>query len=256
MKVVILAGGYGTRLSEETDTIPKPLVEIGGMPILWHIMKYYASFGLNEFIVCCGYKGYKIKEYFKNLTLHASDLTIDFQSNSIKVHRSVNEPWRVTFADTGVDTMTGGRLKRIAPYLDLGEDFCMTYGDGLCDVNLLDLLEFHRKSGKIATLTAVRPPARFGALEISGNQVLNFREKPVGLNSWINGGFFVLSGEVLDLIDDDATVWELRPLEKLVEMEQLAAYCHDGFFQPMDTLRDKRFLETLWKEGKARWKNW
>lgn len=252
MKVVILAGGLGTRISEETVLRPKPMIEIGGKPILWHIMKHYSAYGLNDFIICLGYKGYVIKEYFANYFLHMSDVTFDMQNNSMKVHQQNAEPWKVTLVDTGDNTMTGGRIKRIADYLD-GDTFCLTYGDGLSDVNISDLLKFHQSHGKSATLIAVKPPGRFGALELEKNEILSFREKPEGDGSWINGGFFVLSKTVIDTIAGDTTVWEKQPLEILAKQKQLMAFYHEGFWQPMDTLRDKMLLEDLWSSGKPPW---
>jgi glucose-1-phosphate cytidylyltransferase len=257
MKAVILAGGLGTRISEETNLKPKPMVEIGGKPILWHIMKIYSHHGINDFIICCGYKGYLIKEYFANYFLHMSDVTFDMQHNKMEVHQRHAEPWRVTLVDTGEDTMTGGRLKRCTPYLQEEDDFCFTYGDGVSDVNISKLIEFHRGHGLQATLTATSPPGRFGALDIHPDQrVTSFKEKPKGDGGLINGGFFVLSTKVIDLIENDQTVWERGPLERLAESGQLKAYAHEGFWQPMDTLRDKTHLEELWAAGKAPWKVW
>ncbi len=255
MKVVILAGGLGSRISEESHLRPKPMIEIGGLPILWHIMKIHSHFGLNDFVICCGYKGYMIKEYFANYYVHNSDVTFDLGDNTVKVHHAKAEPWKVTLVDTGEDTMTGGRLKRIQPYVGR-EDFCMTYGDGVADVNIKALIEFHKSHKKKATLTAVQPPGRFGALEIKSGLVTQFREKPIGEGARINGGFFVLSPAVLDLIPGDSCIWERQPLEQLTAQGQLSAYSHDGFWQPMDTLRDKQLLEDLWKSGKAPWKVW
>jgi glucose-1-phosphate cytidylyltransferase len=257
MKAVILAGGLGTRISEETHIKPKPMIEIGGMLILWHIMKTYSHYGINDFVICCGYKGYVIKEYFANYFLHMSDVTFDMNKNSMEVHQRSAEPWRVTLIDTGEDTMTGGRLKRVAPYLQ-GEDvFCLTYGDGVSDVNITKLIEFHRTHGLQATLTATYPPGRFGALDIdSDHRVTSFKEKPKGDGGLINGGFFVLSPKVIDLIPHDQIVWEREPLETLAETNQLKAFAHEGFWQPMDTLRDKNHLEELWQSGKAPWKVW
>jgi glucose-1-phosphate cytidylyltransferase len=257
MKAVILAGGLGTRISEETTVRPKPMVEIGGKPILWHIMKIYSGYGINDFIVCCGYKGYLIKEYFANYFLHMSDVTFDLkQENLMKVHQNYSEPWSVTLVDTGEFTQTGGRMKKIGKYL--GEnDFCMTYGDGVCNINISELIEFHKKNGKLATVTAVQPQGRFGALGIdNNNSVKSFVEKPSGDGMFINGGFFVISPKVLDLIDNDNTVWEKKPMEQLVKNNQLSAYKHKGFWQPMDTLRDKQHLEDLWSKGEAPWKTW
>jgi len=255
MKTVILAGGLGTRLSEETHLKPKPLIEIGGRPILWHIMKIYSTYGLNDFIICAGYKGYLIKEYFANYALHQSNVTFDLKENAMTVHETKVEPWRVTIIDTGENTMTGGRIKRIRSYLG-EEDFCLTYGDGVGDINIAELIQYHRSQQVLATLTATQPPARFGALEIVDHKVVRFHEKPQNKNGWINGGFFVLSPCVMDYIEGDETFWERDPLEKLAENNQLAAYLHSGFWQPMDTLREKNYLETLWAEGKAPWKIW
>ena len=258
MKLVILAGGLGTRISEETDIRPKPMVEIGGKPILWHIMKMYASHGVNDFVVCCGYKGYVIKEYFANYGLHHSDVTFDLKNNSMEIHERRAEPWRVTLVDTGEETMTGGRLRRVKHHLEDHGTFCFTYGDGVADVNITDLLAFHKKNGLKATLTATRPPGRFGALalESGDDKVTSFREKPIGDGGWVNGGFFVLEPSVIDLIEKDSTVWEQQPLEQLAQQGQLCAYRHAGFWQPMDTLRDKKYLEDLWKQNKAPWKFW
>ncbi|MDC0613675.1 glucose-1-phosphate cytidylyltransferase [Akkermansiaceae bacterium] len=254
MKAVILAGGLGTRLSEETVLKPKPMVEIGGSPILWHILKIYSSHGINDFVICAGYKGYVIKEYFANYFLHMSDVTIDMSDNSIEVHRKKAEPWRITIVDTGEETMTGGRIKRIASYLD--GPFCLTYGDGVGDIDITASIEFHKKSGRLATLTGVRPPGRFGSLELDGDQVKSFIEKPLGDGSWINGGFFVLDPKVIDFIEGDSTIWERVPLETLAAEGQLSIYRHNGFWCPMDTLRDKNELEDLWESGKAKWKTW
>lgn len=256
MKAVILAGGLGTRISEETHLKPKPMVEIGGKPILWHILKTYSAHGVNDFIICCGYKGYVIKEYFANYFLHMSDVTFDMVDNQMHVHHRYAEPWRVTLVDTGEETMTGGRLKRVAPYLQGEEAFCFTYGDGLSDVNITELIAFHKAQGVKATLTATLPPGRFGALDFEGNKVRTFKEKPKGDGAMVNGGFFVLSPAVIDYIQNDATIWERGPLEKLAEEGQLAAFQHQGFWQPMDTLRDKVHLEELWASGKAPWKSW
>ena len=256
MKAVILAGGLGTRISEETHLKPKPMVEIGGKPILWHILKTYSAHGVNDFIICCGYKGYVIKEYFANYFLHMSDVTFDMAHNQMQVHHRYAEPWKVTLVDTGEETMTGGRLKRVAPYLKDEDVFCFTYGDGLSDVNITDLIAFHKAQGVKATLTATLPPGRFGALDFEGNKVLTFKEKPKGDGAMINGGFFVLSPAVIDYIQTDATIWERDPLEKLAAEGQLAAFQHHGFWQPMDTLRDKVHLEELWASGKAPWKSW
>jgi glucose-1-phosphate cytidylyltransferase len=254
IQTVILAGGLGTRISEESALRPKPMIEIGGRPILWHIMKIYSSYGLNDFIVCCGYKGYMIKEYFANYFLHMSDVTIDMENNVVEVHSKKAEPWRITLVDTGEATMTGGRLKRIAPYLK--GDFCMTYGDGVGSVDIGKLTAFHKEHGKLATMTAVQPPGRFGSLSIDNNAVTSFLEKPVGDGGWINGGFFVLSPQVIERISGDETTWEKEPLEGLARDGQLQAYFHDGFWQPMDTLRDKNNLEELWQSRKAPWKIW
>ena len=255
MKAVILAGGLGTRLSEETTSRPKPMVEIGGRPIIWHIMKIYSSHGINDFVICAGYKGYMIKEYFANYFLHMSDVTFDMRSNSMEVHHRKAEPWRVTVVDTGDETMTGGRIKRIRDYVD-GESFCCTYGDGVGDIDIGALVRFHQKSGLTATLTGVQPPGRFGALMIEQDRVVSFQEKPQGDGSWINGGFFVLNPAVFELIDGDRTLWEKEPLERLAADRQLGIFRHDGFWRPMDTLRDKDELENLWESGKAPWKNW
>jgi glucose-1-phosphate cytidylyltransferase len=257
MKVVILAGGFGTRLSEETDVKPKPMVEIGGKPILWHIMKIYSAFGANDFIVCAGYKGYVIKEFFANYFLHTSDVTFDLRENSLEVHERRSEPWRVTVVDTGDETMTGGRLKRVAPYIG-EETFAFTYGDGVGDVDIGRLIEFHRSHGRLATMTAVQAPARWGSVDVAADQrVEKFREKPAGDGAWINGGFFLLERAALDYIrDGDATYWEREPLEGLARDNQLMAYHHRGFWRPMDTLRDKRDLDALWDEGRAPWKAW
>jgi glucose-1-phosphate cytidylyltransferase len=255
MKALILAGGLGTRISEETNVKPKPMIEIGGKPILWHIMKMYSSHGVNDFVICCGYKGYVIKEYFANYFLHMSDVTFDMQANQMQVHHAKAEPWRVTLVDTGEATMTGGRLKRVASYLD-NEDFCFTYGDGVSDVDIRKLIQFHKTGGLKATVTAVQPPGRFGSLDFDGELVRGFKEKPVGDGGWINGGFFVLSPSVIELIADDATTWEREPLEALAKAGQLRAFQHAGFWQPMDTLRDKTQLEELWASGKAPWKTW
>ena len=256
MKAVILAGGLGTRLQEETVSKPKPMVEIGGMPIIWHIMKIYSSYEINDFIVCCGYKGYMIKEYFKNYLLHQSDITIHLNENKIEIHKNDSESWKVTLIDTGENTMTGGRIKRIKDLI-ADKDFCLTYGDGLSDVNINDLIDFHKKSGKEATLTAVYPPGRFGALHINNiNQVKRFVEKPRGDGAFINGGFFVLSPSVIDRIEGDQTIWEQEPLSTLANDNQLMAFQHNGFWQPMDTLRDKDTLENLWKSKNPPWKIW
>ena len=256
MQAVILAGGMGTRLGEETSLRPKPMIEIGGMPIIWHIMKVYSAHGVNDFIVCLGYKGYLIKEYFANYFLHTADVTIDLKQNSLEVHQNWSEPWRITLVDTGAETMTGGRLKAIRPYLNDGEPFCFTYADGVAGIDISDLVAFHRGHGKKATITAVAPPGRFGALELNGGSaVKSFREKPDGDGGLINGGFFVADPSVLDLIDGPDTAWEQEPLEQLAAAGELVAYRHDGFWQPMDTLRDKMQLEELWRTG-APWKCW
>lgn len=255
MKAVILAGGLGTRLAEETSVRPKPMVEIGGRPVLWHIMKIFSAHGINDFVVCLGYKGYLIKEYFANYFLHMSDVTFDMVNNQTVIHQNNAEPWRVTLVDTGESTMTGGRLKRVRQYLG-DEDFCFTYGDGVGDVNISELIEFHRSQKRLATLTGVQPPGRFGALNLNGTRVVNFEEKPHGDGGWINGGFFILSPHVIDYIEHDATVWERDPMERLAREGQLSAYLHHGFWQPMDTLRDKQHLEELWQSGSAPWKVW
>jgi glucose-1-phosphate cytidylyltransferase len=254
MKVVLLAGGLGTRISEESALRPKPMIEIGGRPVLWHIMKIYLAHGLRDFVICCGYKGCMIKEYFANYSLHMSDVTIDVESNSIEVHQKKAEPWRVTLVDTGEGTQTGGRLKRISDYID--GDFCMTYGDGVGSVNITELIAFHHQHGKLARMTATQPPGRFGALQIEDHAVTSFLEKLAGDGGWINGGFFVLSPKTLDLIEGDDTIWERGPLETLARTRQLQAYFHAGFWQPMDTLRDKKHLEDLWQSGKAPWRTW
>ena len=254
MKVVILAGGFGTRISEETELKPKPMIEIGGMPILLHIMKIYSSFGFNEFIICCGYKGYLIKEYFANYSIHTSDITFDLSKNQIEIHRKSSEDWKVTLIDTGENTMTGGRLKKVRKYID--GQFLLTYGDGVSDINIKELIRFHDKHKKLATLTAVKPPGRWGSLNISEDNVNNFDEKPQGDGSWINGGFFVLEPEVIDFIDGDNCSWEDKPLVELAKKGQLISFKHNGFWKAMDTLRDKRNLEDLWKSGSPPWKNW
>jgi glucose-1-phosphate cytidylyltransferase len=256
MKAVIFAGGLGTRLSEETSVRPKPMVEVGGKPILWHIMKMYSHYGVHDFVICCGYKGYVIKEYFANYFLHMTDVTFDMRNNSMEVHHKRAEPWNVTLIDTGDETMTGGRLLRVADYVREEEAFCLTYGDGVSDVNIGAAIAFHREHGKAATLTATYPPGRFGALDIQGQQIKQFMEKPRGDGAMINGGFFVLSPRVLDYLEGDATVWEQQPLQGLAADGELMAFEHPGFWQPMDTLRDKTYLEELWAAGKAPWKTW
>jgi glucose-1-phosphate cytidylyltransferase len=256
MIAVILAGGKGTRISEESMLKPKPMIEIGGRPILWHIMKLYTFYGISDFIICCGYKGYVIKEYFANYFLHSSDVTFDLRTNSAKIHSKGSEPWRVTLIDTGEDTMTGGRIKRVAPLLVSHEAFCLTYGDGLADVDLGALMRFHYQHGRLATVTAVKPPGRFGALSLDGNSIVDFQEKPAGDGAWINGGFFVLSPMALNFIDDDFVVWEREPMEQLAKADQFRAFFHEGFWQPMDTLRDKVLLQDLWQTGCAPWKVW
>lgn len=255
MKCVILAGGLGTRISEESILKPKPMIEIGGRPIIWHVMKIYAAHGINDFVICLGYKGYIIKEYFANYIVHMSNVTIDLRDNSLQVHENCAEPWRVTLVDTGDGTQTGGRLKRVAPHIGDSE-FCFTYGDGVADIDIGALLEFHRKSQAMVTLTAVQPPGRFGAVKLDGSMVMDFLEKPSGDGGWINGGFFVCSPRAIDRVCDDKTVWENEPLQSLAQERQLAAYCHKGFWHPMDTLRDKNHLEELWASGRAPWKSW
>ncbi len=255
MKAVILAGGLGTRISEETHLKPKPMVEIGGRPILWHILKIYSQHKINEFIICCGYKGYVIKEYFANYFLHNSDVTFDMTTNEMSVHQQNTEPWKITLVDTGEATLTGGRLKRVSQYLD-NETFCFTYGDGVADVDLKQLIEFHKNQGRWATLTAVQPPGRFGSLAFERGKVLAFEEKPQGDGSWVNGGFFVLESEVLKIIESDQSVWERDCLPKIASRGQLNAYQHHGFWQPMDTLRDRQLLEELWQSNNAPWKTW
>ena len=255
MKAVILAGGLGTRLNEETDTKPKPMVEIGGKPILWHIMKIYSAHGVSDFIICLGYKGYAIKEYFANYFLHVSNVTFDLAKNDMVVHQHNAESWKVTLVDTGDSAMTGGRLKNVRSYLD-NEDFCFTYGDGLGDVDIGELIKLHKSEGALATLTAVQPPGRFGAIKTDKNKIIGFQEKPEGDGGWVNGGFFILSPKVIDYIADETTVWEASPMEKLAENGELSAYFHHGFWQPMDTLREKKYLEDLWKSDKAPWRIW
>jgi glucose-1-phosphate cytidylyltransferase len=256
MKAVILAGGTGTRLSEETGTRPKPMVEIGGKPILWHILKIYSHHQINEFIICCGYKGYLIKEYFANYFLHMSDVTFDMRNNQMEVHQSVAEPWKVTLIDTGDNTGTGGRLRKVARYLEGEDSFCLTYGDGVSDIDISSTIAFHRDHGKKVTLAAVQPPARFGGLGLDGTTICAFEEKPKGEGGWINGGFFVLSPSVIEEIHDDSWMFEGEPIQKLTQQRQVEAYFHHGFWQPMDTLRDKQRLEDLWTSGRAPWKKW
>ena len=256
MKAVILAGGFGTRISEETDNIPKPMIQIGNKPILWHIMKLYSYHGVNDFIICCGYRGYLIKEYFANYFLHMSDVTFDMKNNKMHVHHERAEPWTVTLVDTGENTMTGGRIKRIKSYVENDEEFCLTYGDGVSNVNISNLIEHHKINKKLATLTAVYSPGRFGALEISNGQVSTFKEKPMGDGARINGGFFVLSPKVIDFIEGDDTFWEHEPMEALAQNGNMVAFNHDGFWQPMDTLRDKNYLEDLWSNSIAPWRVW
>lgn len=256
MKAVILAGGLGTRISEETSIRPKPMIEIGGRPILWHIMKTYSAHGINDFVVCCGYKGYVIKEYFANYFLHMSDVTFDMQNNRMEVHQYNAEPWRVTLVDTGDDTMTGGRLKRVADYIKDEDMFCFTYGDGVADIDVGAQIAFHKQHGKLATISAVQPPGRYGALQMDGKSVCGFMEKPQGDGGWINGGFFVLSPVCLEFIANDLTSWEVESLAHLAEQGELMAYEHRGFWQPMDTLRDKNYLESLWQTNRAPWKVW
>ena len=256
MKVVILAGGLGTRISEETDNLPKPMIQIGGKPILWHIMKIYSKYGINDFIVCCGYKGYLIKEYFSNYFLHMSDVTFCMKNNKMKVHHKRSEPWTITLVDTGDNTMTGGRIKKIYQYVKDEKAFCLTYGDGVSDVNISNLIKYHKQQKTLATLTAVYPPGRFGALNMSNGKVKTFKEKPKGDGGRVNGGFFVLSPKVINLIEDDSTVWEQRPMEILAEQGEMSAFEHNGFWQPMDTLRDKNYLENLWRSCSAPWKVW
>ena len=254
MQAVILAGGLGTRISEETHLKPKPMIEIGGKPIIWHIMKIYSHYGIKNFIICCGYKGYKIKEYFANYALHLSDITFHIDNDEIEIHKKLTEDWKVTLVDTGEKTSTGGRLKRIKKYIN--GTFCMTYGDGVGDINIKDLIDFHNSHDKIATLTCVIPPARWGSLKIEGDSVTDFQEKPSGNSNWINGGFFVLEPKALDLIDNDECIWEEEPLKNLVRQKQLKSFKHNGFWRPMDTLRDKNYLENLWHKKEAPWKKW
>ena len=255
MKAVILAGGFGTRISEETYLKPKPMVEIGGKPILWHIMKIYSENGINDFVICCGYKGYMIKEYFKNYFLHMSDVTFDIKNNTMEIHRKFAEPWKITLVDTGINTMTGGRLKKVQEHVD-NETFCLTYGDGVANIDIKKLVDFHKKSKTYATLTGVQPPGRFGILDITNEKVIKFDEKPSGDGDWINGGFFVLEPEIFNYIDNDTTIWEKEPLQKLATENQLSVFKHTGFWQPMDTVRDQKHLEDLWNAGKAPWKIW
>ena len=256
MKAVILAGGLGTRLSEETTIRPKPMVEIGGKPILWHILKSYSSHGINEFVICCGYKGYVIKEFFANYFLHMSDVTFDIHYNTMEVHQRNAEPWKVTVVDTGDTTMTGGRLRRVRRYIENEEAFCFTYGDGVSDIDIAASIEFHKAHGKLATMTAVQPPGRFGAIELNESRITTFKEKPMGDGNWVNGGYFVLSPKVLNYIEEDATIWEKEPMEALAHDGEIHAFKHHGFWQPMDTLRDRVYLEELWADGKAPWKRW
>lgn len=256
MKAVILAGGLGTRLSEETSVKPKPMVEIGGKPILWHIMKIYSTYGINDFIICCGYKGYLIKEYFANYYLHTSDITFDMANNDVKVHHSASEPWRVTLIDTGYDVATGGRLKYVRDYLG-EDDFCFTYGDGVSDINIKELISFHKEKNRLATVTAIQPPSKYGLITFEDSlEIQSFDEKPHGEGGWINGGFFVLSPKVIDYIDDDKTMWEHAPMRNLVNDKQFSAYLHKGFWHAMDTLRDRNRLEEMWATGNAPWKIW
>ena len=255
MKAIILAGGFGTRISEETANKPKPMIEIGNKPILWHILKIYSHYGINNFIICCGYKGYVIKEYFANYFLHNSDVTFNMSDNSMQIHTKKSEPWKITLVDTGENTMTGGRLKRVSEYIN-NETFCFTYGDGVADININELIKFHNKNGRQATLTAVKPPGRFGSIKFERGKVLSFQEKPKGDGNMINGGFFVLEPSVIDLIDNDECTWEDKPLKTLADNDQLSAYFHDGFWQPMDMLKDKNFLEELWSTSNPPWKCW
>ncbi|HXW77150.1 MAG TPA: glucose-1-phosphate cytidylyltransferase [Candidatus Eremiobacteraceae bacterium] len=255
MKAVILAGGYGTRISEETHLRPKPMVEIGGKPVLWHIMKIYSSYGINDFVICCGYRGYLIKEYFANYALHMSDVTFDLRAGNMRVHETSVEPWSVTLVDTGEDTGTGGRLRRVRAYVG-DEDFCFTYGDGVSDVDIRELVAFHRSRGTLATVTATQPPGRFGVLTLSDAKITSFEEKPQGDRAWVNGGYFVLSPKAIDYVSDDRTMWEREPMERLAHEGQLSAFVHRGFWQPLDTMRDKLLLNDLWDQGKAPWKSW
>jgi len=256
MKAVVLAGGFGTRISEETDNIPKPMIRIGHKPILWHIMKMYSAHGITDFVICCGYKGYVIKEYFSNYFLHMSDVTFCMKKNQMKVHHERSEPWTVTLVDTGENTMTGGRIRRIEQYIKDDEAFCLTYGDGVSNINITELINFHKQQQTLATLTAVHPPARFGALDISNGKVNSFKEKPQGDGNRINGGFFVLSPKVIDLIKDDSIVWEQYPMQTLAQKGEMSAFEHNDFWQPMDTIRDKNHLEELWETGESPWKIW
>lgn len=256
MKTVILAGGFGTRIAEETHLKPKPMIEIGGKPLLWHIMKLYSTHGINEFIICCGYKGYLIKEYFANYFLHMSDVTFDMKNNQMEIHHQMAEPWRVTLVDTGENTMTGGRLRRVKEYVEDEEAFCLTYGDGVSNLNIRNLIKFHKNHKLKATLTATLPPGRFGALSLNGDLVQKFQEKPKGDGALVNGGFFVLSPAVFDYLKDDTTIWEQEPLTNLAKEKQLAAFKHTGFWQPMDTLRDQQYLQELWQSGKPPWRVW
>ena len=256
MKAVILAGGFGTRLAEETTLMPKPMVQVGGMPILWHIMKIYSHYGINDFVICLGYKGYVIKEYFANYFLHMSDVSFCMKENTMQVHHKKAEPWNVTLVDTGASSMTGGRLLRVKDYVKDDEAFCFTYGDGVADIDISETIALHKREDRFATVTAVQPPGRFGALDIQGDQVLSFQEKPKGDGAWINGGYFVLSPKVLDYISGDDSIWEQEPMKQLALDGQMSCYHHSGFWQPMDTLREKQLLERLWQEGKAPWKVW
>lgn len=256
MKAVLLAGGLGTRFAEETDIRPKPMIEIGGKPILWHIMKIYSSHGINDFIICLGYKGYVIKEYFSNYFLHQSNVTFDMREHKMEVLENHSEPWKVTLIDTGEETMIGGRIKRILPYIGRDEAFCVTYGDGVSDINITDSIAFHRREGRLATVTATQPPGRYGAINYDGTRVISFQEKPRGDGGWINGGFFVLSPKIGNYVEGDATIWEREPMMNLAKDRQMSVFFHDGFWHPMDTLRDKRYLEGLWSSNQAPWKKW